>query len=195
MATATFTSGASADPEQQFEDAPGKETEDSQDWLKYSEEEATQEEGEASTSKSKGKTDNPAKQAKGEADAPPEEIPPAPEPTNPKPGTSTYPTNAPTEAPTQDPSQSALQNPDEETPPDLTDYVKAYKQAGKVWLDTVLNQGEQAYIALFNTLQQLGDPHIDNLTEADRKQVFKCIRDKTGRFLSEDNFVTYIEKE
>ena len=45
MATATFTSGADADPEQQFQVAAGKDTEDSQDWPKYSEEEATQEEG------------------------------------------------------------------------------------------------------------------------------------------------------
>ena len=194
MATATFTSGANADPEQQFQDAPGEETEDSQDWPKYSEE-ATQEEGEESTSKSEGNSGNPAKQAKGGADAPPEETPPAPEPTNPKPGTSTDPTNATTEAPIQDPSHPALENPNEETPPDLTDYVKAYKQAGKVWLDTVLDQGEQAYIMLFDTLQQLGDPHIDNLTDADREQVFKCIRDRTGRFLSEDEFATYIEQE
>ena len=50
-------------------------------------------------------------------------------------------------------------------------------------------------IMLFNKLQQLGDPHIDNFTDADREQVFKCIRDKTGRFLSKDDFVTYIEKE
>ena len=151
----------------------------------------------ASTSKSKGKTGNPAKQAKGGADAPPEEIPPAPEPTHPKPGTSTDPTDAPTKAPTQDPSQveSSLQNPDEENPPDLTDYVKAYKQAGKVWLDTVIDQKEQAYIMLFNTLTQLGNQHIDNLTDANREQVFKCIRDRTGRFLKEDNFATHIEQE
>ena len=194
MATATFPRGTNAGPEEQFWDAPGEETEDSQEWPKYSEE-ATQEEGEASTRKSKGKTDNPAKQAKGGVDAPPEEIPPAPEPTDLKPGTRTDPTNAPTQAPTQDPSQPALQNPDEETPPDLTDYVKVYKQAGKVWLDTVLDQKEQAYITLFNTLQQLGDPHIDNLTDANREQVFKCIRDRTGRFLSEDDFATHIEKE
>ena len=194
MATATFSRGADTRPEEQFRDTPGEETEDSQEWPKYSEE-ATQEEGEASTSKSEGKTDNPAKQAKGGADAPPKEIPSAPEPTNPKPGTSTDPTDAPTQAPTQDPSQPTLQNPDEETPPDLTDYVKAYKQAGKVWLDTVLDQKEQAYITLFNTLQQLGDPHIDNLTDANREQVFKCIRNRTGRFLSKDNFATHIEQE
>ena len=59
----------------------------------------------------------------------------------------------------------------------------------------MLDQGEQAYITLFDTLQQLGDPHIDNLTEADREQVFKYIRDRTGRFLSKDEFATYIEQE
>ena len=41
MATATFTSGAKAEPEQQLQDAPAKDTKDSQDWPKYSEEEAT----------------------------------------------------------------------------------------------------------------------------------------------------------
>ena len=67
--------------------------------------------------------------------------------------------------------------------------------AGKAWLDTVVEKKEQAYIMLYNTLQQLGDPHIDNLDQADRKQVFKCIRDRTGRFLSEDKFVIYVERE
>ena len=61
MATATFTSGTDADPEQQFQHASGGDTEDSQDWPEYGEE-ATQEEGEASTSKSKGKTGDQPKQ-------------------------------------------------------------------------------------------------------------------------------------
>ena len=152
MATATFTSSADTDPEQQFKVPPGEDTEDSQDWPKYGEE-ATQEEGEASASKSKCKTGDQPKQAKGGADAPSKETPPAPEPTNLKPGTSKDPTDAPTEVPTQDPSQPATQNPEVETPQDHTDYVKAYKQAGKVWLDTVLDQEEQAYITLFDTLQ------------------------------------------
>ena len=41
----------------------------------------------------------------------------------------------------------------------------------------------------------LGDPYIDNFDQADKQQVFKCIRDKTGRFLDDDNFMTYIEME
>ena len=138
MATATFAGSAKADPTQQFEDAQGEETEDSQDWLDYSKE-ATQGEGEASTSKSKGKTGDQSKQAEGGAKAPPKEIPPAPEPSNPKLGTSKDPTNAPAEVPTQDPTQATPQNPDEETPPNLTDYIKSYQQAGTAWLDTVLD--------------------------------------------------------
>ena len=59
----------------------------------------------------------------------------------------------------------------------------------------MLDQKEQAYITLFDTLKLLGNPHIDNLTNADRQQVFKCIRDRTGRFLSEDDFAVYVEKE
>ena len=48
---------------------------------------------------------------------------------------------------------------------------------------------------LFDTLQQLGDPHIDNLTEADRNQVLKCIRDKTGIYLTKEGFIKYVEQE
>ena len=42
---------------------------------------------------------------------------------------------------------------------------------------------------------ELGSSYIDNFDQADREQVFKCIRDKTGRFLSDDDFVTYVETE
>ena len=48
---------------------------------------------------------------------------------------------------------------------------------------------------LFDKLQQLGDPHIPNFDQANKEQVFKCIRDKTGRFLSQDEFVLYVEME
>ena len=192
MAAARFTGDTEADPEGQYEDAPGEETEASQDWPDL-DKEATQGEGEASPSKSKGTTGDQPKQTEGGAEAPPEETPPAPQPTNPKPGTSKEPTDAPAEVPTQDPTETAPQNPDEETPPNLTDYVRNYQQAGKVWLDTVLEQEQQAYTTLFNTLQTLGNPHIDNFTDADRQQVFKCIRDRTGRFLKEDDFVMYVE--
>ena len=54
---------------------------------------------------------------------------------------------------------------------------------------------EQAYDTLFDTLLQLGDPHIEKFTNADKQTVFKCIKDRTGRFLSKDEFTVYVEKE
>ena len=70
-----------------------------------------------------------------------------------------------------------------------------YKAAGKAWLDSVVKNGKEAYIRLFDKLLELGDPYIDNFDQADREQVFKCIRDKTGRFLDDDDFMTYVETE
>ena len=80
-------------------------------------------------------------------------------------------------------------------PPALTKYVKEYKAAGKAWLDSVVKDGEEVYIRLFNKLLELGNPYIDDFNQADREQVFRCIRDKTGRFLDDDDFVTYVETE
>ena len=100
-----------------------------------------------------------------------------------------------TQQTSQDPKQPTSQNPDEDTPPDLTNYVKAYKQAGKVWLDTVVENEEQAYITLFDTLQQLGNPHIEHFDQANREQVFKCIRERSGKYLKEDEFTLYVEQE
>ena len=54
---------------------------------------------------------------------------------------------------------------------------------------------EEVYIRLFNKLLELGNPYIDDFGQADREKVFKCIRDKTGRFLDDDDFVTYVETE
>ena len=48
---------------------------------------------------------------------------------------------------------------------------------------------------MFDKLLELGNQYIDNFDQADREQIFKCIRDKTGRFLDDDDFVTYIETE
>ena len=211
MATTTFTgtSRGKTDPEEQFRDTPGEDTEDSIDLPRVLEDAELPKEGESGTSKSKGNTGKPPAQATEGAEAPPEETSPDPNPTDPKPnpnptnpqpnpnpidpqpGTSKDPTKVPTEVPTKNPTQ----NPNKEAPPVLTEYVKAYKAAGKAWLDTVVEKKEQAYITLYDTLQQLGDPHIDNLGQADRKQVFKCIRDRSGRFLSEDQFTVYVERE
>ena len=51
------------------------------------------------------------------------------------------------------------------------------------------------YTRLFDKLLVLSYPYIDNFDQADKQQVFKCIRDKTGRFLDDDDFVMYIETE
>ena len=146
MATARFA--ATEAEEQQFEDVGG-ESQDSINWPDPFKKAAK--EGEGETSKSEGKTGDQPQQAEGGAEAPPKENPPAPNPSDPQPGTSKDPADAPAEGPTQNPTQTTTQNPEEETPPDLTEYVKGYKQAGKVWLDTVLEKKEQAYITLFDT--------------------------------------------
>ena len=139
-------------------------------------------------SKSKGKQ---LAQATEGAEAPPEETPSDPKPTkphtdpappDPKPGTSKAPTEDPTQAPTDEPAQPTTKNPDKDEAPALTKYVKAYKAAGKAWLDSVVKDREEAYIRLFNKLLELGNPYIDDFSQADREKVFKCIRDKAGRF-------------
>ena len=195
MTTATFTgTGRSkADREEQFIDA-GEDTEKSIDFPKVLEDAELPKEGEPGTSKSKGKTGDPPAQTKEGAEAPPEVNPPDPRPTDPKPDTSTDPTEASAEAPTKDPTQ-ATQKPDEDPPPALTAYVRACKAAGKTWLDTVVAQGEATYITLFNTLQWLGLKHKDKLDQANREQIFKCIKDKSGRFLKEDAFILYVATE
>ena len=202
MATATFTGTGrgKAAPEDQFRDDTEVDTEED---LPLVLEDAAQKpkEGKQGASKSKGKK---TVQATEGAEALPEETPPDPKstkphtdpaPTEPQPGTSKAPAEDPTQAPTDETAQPATRNPDEDEPPAPTKYVRAYQAAGKKWLDTVVKDGEAAYTRLFNELLKLGDPYIDNFDQADREQVFKCIRDKTGRFLDDDDFVTYVETE
>ena len=194
MTTATFTDTGrgKATPKGQFRDAPEEDTEED---LPLVVEDAVQwpKEGKQGASKSKGKK---KAQATEGAEAPPEETPPDPKstkphadpaPTEPQPGTS--------KAPTEDPTQPATRNPDEDEPPAPTKYVRVYQAAGKDWLDSVVKDGEEAYIRLFDELLKLGNPYIDNFDQADREQVFKCIRDKTGRLLDDDDFVMYVETE
>ena len=150
--------------------------------------------GKSSTSKSVGKEGEPQTegQAAEGAQAPPEEIPPAPTqvPTAPQPGTSTGPTQDPTDNPTQDPTQTTGK-----VEIKLTQYVKDYRAAGKVWLDTVVQEGEKAYDTLYDRLQELGAPHKEGLDQADKQQVYNCIKDRTGMFLSQDENVLYVEPE
>ena len=199
-ATFTSTGRGKAGPEEQFRDAPEEDTEEDLP-LVLEDAEQQPKEGKRGASKSKGK--QLAQAAEG-AEAPPEETPSDPKPikphtdpapTEPQPGTSKAPTKDPTQAPTDKTAQPATRNPDEDEPPAPTKYVRVYKAAGKAWLDSVVKDGEEAYIRLFNKLLELGGPYIDNFDQADREQVFKCIRDKTGRFLDDDDFVTYVETE
>ena len=199
-ATFTGTGRGKAGPEEQFRDAPEEDTEEDLP-LVLEDAEKQPKEGRPGASKSKGK--KLAQAAEG-AEAPPEETPPDPEPTKPQtdpapaepqPGTSKAPTEDPTQAPTDETAQPTARNPDKDEPPAPTKYVMAYKAAGKDWLDSVVKDGEEAYTRLFDKLLVLGDPYIDNFDQADKEQVFKCIRDKTGRFLDDDDFVTYVETE
>ena len=135
-ATFTGTGRGKADPEEQFRDAPGEDTEE--EFPLVLEDAKQPKEGKPGTSKSKGKQlgDQPA-QATEAAEAPPEETPLDPNPTkphtdpasiDPQPGTSMAPTQAPTrdptkaptedptQAPTEDPTQTATKNPDEDKP-------------------------------------------------------------------------------
>ena len=187
-------------PEDQFRDDTKVDTEED---LPLVLEDAAQnlKEGKQSASKSKSKK---TVQATERAEAPPEETPPDPEstkphtnpaPTEPQPGTSKAPAKDPTQAPTDKTAQPATRNPDEDEPPAPTKYVRAYQAAGKKWLDTVVKDGVAAYNRLFDELLKLGDQYIDNFDQAVREQVLKCIRDKTGRFLDDDDFMAYIETE
>ena len=200
--TAMFTGmgRGKAAPEGQFIDAPEVDTEED---LPLVLEDAVKKlkEGKQGASKSKGK--KPVQATEG-AKAPPEETPPGPKPTKPhtdpaptetQASTSKTPTEDPTQAPTDEPTKPAATNPDKDEPPAPTKYVKAYQAAGKEWLDSVVKDGEAAYTKLFDKLLVLGEPYIDNFDQADKEQVFKCIRDKTGRFLDDNDFVTYLETE
>ena len=203
MAAATFQGRGRGrgDPEEQFTDDPEEIADE--DLPKVLEDADKPEEGEPSTSKSIGKKGEAQAQATEEELAAPEETPPdpapapaeTPAPTDSKPGTSTEPTEDPTQDPTQDPIQDPTQAPGE-VEIKLTQYVIDYRAAGKAWLDTVVNEKEKAYNTLFDRLQQLGNPHITGgLDQADRKQVFSCIKDRTGIFLTQDEHVLYVEME
>ena len=192
MATARFAGRGRGDPEAQFADDPFDiADEDLPDVLEDADKPKG---GEPSTSKSVGKEGDAQTegQAAEGAQAPPEEIPPAPTqaPAAPQPGTST----GPTQDPTDDPAQDPIQTPGE-VEIKLTQYVKDYRAAGKVWLDTVIQEGEKAYDTLYDRLQQLGAPHKEGLDQADRQQVYNCIKDRTGMFLSQDENVLYVEME
>ena len=192
MATARFTGRGRGDPEAQFTDDPlDIMDEDLPDVLEDADKLKG---GEPNTSKSVGKEGEAQTegQAAEGAQVPPEGIPPAPIPvtTATQPGTSTGPTQDPTDDQAQDPTQTTG-----EVEIKLTQYVKDYRAAGKVWLDTVIQEKEKAYNTLYDRLQELGAPHKEGLDQADKQQVYNCIKDRTGMFLSQDENVLYVETE
>ena len=192
IATAKFAGRGRGDPEAQFADDPFDIADE--DLPNVLEDADKPKGGKSSTSKSVGKEGEPQteSQATEGAQAPPEEILPAPTqvPTAPQPGTSTGPTQDPTDDPAQDPTQTTG-----EVEIKLTQYVKDYRAAGKVWLDTVVQEGEKAYDTLYDRLQELGAPHKEGLDQADKQQVYNCIKDRTGMFLLQDENVLYVEME
>ena len=201
MAAATFPSRGRGrgDSGEQFDDP--QEIAD-MDLPKVLEDADKPKEGEPSTSKSRGKKGEAQAQATEGALAPPEETPPdptkatapAPTPADPKPGTSMDPTHDPTQEPTEDPTQDPTQAPGK-VEIKLTQYVMDHRAAGKAWLDTVVDEKEKAYDTLYDRLQQLGTQHITGLDQADKKQVFSCIKDRTGMFLTQDEHILYVETE
>ena len=194
MATARFPGAGRGrgEPEAQFADDPLDITDE--DLPNVLEDADKPKGGEPSTRKPVGKGGEAQTegQATGGAQAPPEEILPAPipVPTAPQPGTSTGPTQDPTDDPAQDPTQTTG-----EVEIKLTQYVKDYRAAGKVWLDTVVQEKEKAYDTLYDRLQELGAPHKEGLDQADKQQVYNCIKDRTGMFLSQDENVLYVDME
>ena len=180
MQQATFSN----QPEtQQFKDIP---EEDTLDPTCQAAQQAVKQ-GEAS--KSTGKTgagegtqavDKPTPEgAEGGAEASPTAVQASTE--DPKPGTSTDPTDP--------------QEPRDNNEPRLATYVNSYQAAPKIWFDTVQDSKEQAYITLYDMLLQIGDPHISKLCDSDRQTVLNCIADKSGKYLSEDDFAVYVSKE
>ena len=48
---------------------------------------------------------------------------------------------------------------------------------------------------MYDRLQELGAPHKEGLDQADKQQIYNCIKDRTGMFLSQDENVLYVETE
>ena len=57
-------------------------------------------------------------------------------------------------------------------------------QAAQDWFDNVQENKDSAYMELYDTLLELGKPHIKNLNKADGKAVLASIPDKSGKYFS-----------
>ena len=69
-------------------------------------------------------------------------------------------------------------------------------QAAQDWFNNVQENKINVYMELYNTLLELGKPHIKGLDKADGTGVLASIADKSGQFLSEvDKSMLYVSKE
>ena len=69
-------------------------------------------------------------------------------------------------------------------------------QAAKDWFDSVQNDKVKVYMELYNTLLQIGKPHIKGLEKADSNAVLDSIANKSGQFISKvDKCMVCVSKE
>ena len=69
-------------------------------------------------------------------------------------------------------------------------------QAAQDWFDNIQEAKIIAYMDLYETLLELGKPHIKGLYKADGTAVLASIADKSGQFISEvDKFTVYVSKK
>ena len=142
--------------------------------------------GEASKLTGKEGNQPPTQETEGGATAPPTDNHQDPQAST----SAIAPLQAPTNKP-QDPQASTSRD-----DPDLKEYVDSYMQAAQDWFDNVQESKENAYKTLYNTLLEIGRPHIKGLDKANGHTVLASIADKSGQFISEvDKYTVYVSKD
>ena len=147
-------------------------------------------EGKQGAGKPKGKK---LAQATEGAEAPPEENRPdsestqAPTDMNPLNHTMTQPLQNPSQVPARllprTPPRPPLTNPPSPPPQTPTkmnhqlppSMLKHTKQQARIWLESVVKDGEAAYTRLFNKLLVLGDPYIDNFDQMQTRNKYSSV--------------------
>ena len=141
MATARFGDEAE---DSQFKDIPEEE------WPDMDKPPQAAEVGQASKSAGKEGDQPPTQKTEGGATAPPTDNPQDPQAST----SATAPPQAPTDKP-QDPQTSTSTD-----DPGLKEYVDSYMQAAQDWFDNVQEAKINAYMEFYDTLLELGKPHI-----------------------------------
>ena len=164
--------------EGQFKEIP------EEDWLDLDNPHKAAEVGESSKSTGKAGdqlTPQAEAQAEGGATAPPVDNPTT---------AITVPPQDPTDKPQDTQASTSADD------PGLKKYVDSYMQAAQDWFDNVEEAKINAYMELYDTLLELGKPHIKGLDKADGNAVLASIADKSGQFISEVNkYTVYVSKE